>query len=391
MEARQATTVPPLPKEKFEKVADLLDEMNCEAWIVMNGEHFQDPLAENLGSKGRTALVFERSGKRTAITAKFHVPPIEATGIYTDVVGTDLGIIPEVEQIVKKYDGKKIALNISTEHELAGSLSHPTYGTLRKLLPNSNFVSSDSIVIYLRTVLNEEEIQKLIKAVLISEEIMKEARDDMQIGTSRKELFDRMQRRFVKKNVGYGWADDENPLIVIGPREMKETFLDATIEAGNVVMFDLGANYHGYVADIGNTYFVPGGDYKQPSSEMERMFRTVRQAVDAGKEKIRAGVLGVEVDTAVRSVIKKAGYAEYDYPSGHVFAHVAHEIGPLLAPDWPTYSTRAKMPLLENMAMAIEPSVFVPNVGTVFIEENVLVTKGGHKDISSRQEELWIV
>src|ERR1700730_17052574 len=149
----------------------------------MNGEHFQDPLAENLGSKGRTALVFERSGKRTAITAKFHVPPIEATGIYTDVLGTDLGILPEIEKIVKKYDGKKIALNISTQHELAGGLSHPAYEALRKLLPNSTFVPSDNIVIYLRSVLIQEEIEKLIQAVVISEEIMKEARDDLQVGT----------------------------------------------------------------------------------------------------------------------------------------------------------------------------------------------------------------
>jgi Xaa-Pro aminopeptidase len=382
--------VPSLPKKKFEKVADLLDEIDCEAWIVMNGEHFQDPLAENLGSKGRTALVFERNGKRTAITAKFHVPPIEATGIYTEVRGTDLGIVPEVGKIVKKFDGKKIALNISTKHELAGGLSHPAYEVLRKLLPNSTFVPSDSIVIYLRSVLIQEEIEKLIQAVVISEEIMKEARDDLQVGTSRVELFNKVQIRFAKKGVGYGWADDENPLMVIGPREMKDTFLDATIEAGDIVMFDLGADYQGYVADIGNTYFVPGGEKKKPTQEMERMFRTVREAVDAGKEKLRAGVLGVEVDTAVRSVIKKAGYTEYDYASGHVFSHVAHEIGPLLAPDWPAYSVRAKMPLVENMAMAIEPSVFVPKIGTVFIEENFLITSSGHKDISSRQEELWI-
>jgi Xaa-Pro aminopeptidase len=97
------------------------------------------------------------------------------------------------------------------------------------------------------------------------------------------------------------------------------------------------------------------------------------------------------VDKVARDHIVKNHLPSYDHVLGHVMSRVAHEIGPLLAPPWPRYGKKTSTPLRAGMVMTVEPSIFVKGLGTVLMEDNVLITKNGCEDLSSPQSELIVL
>lgn len=130
---------------------------------------------------------------------------------------------------------------------------------------------------------------------------------------------------------------------------------------------------------------VKGGRSVAP--EKVRLFETVRGAKDAAKEGLREGVTGASIDAIARNYIIKAKLPPYDHVLGHVMSRVAHEIGPLLAPPWPRYGKKTSVPIRAGMVMTVEPSVFVKGLGTVLMEDNVLITQNGYEDSSSPAKE----
>lgn len=93
-----------------------------------------------------------------------------------------------------------------------------------------------------------------------------------------------------------------------------------------------------------------------------------------------------QVDEAVRSVIREAGFPNYNHATGHPVAEVAHSPGTLIAPrDNP----RGQKVIQPHGTYTIEPRCQVPNGGS--IEEMVVATEDGGRPLCERQTELWIV
>ena len=205
-------------------------------------------------------------------------------------------------------------------------------------------------------------------------------------------LFLETQKLVRQRTDGFAWHEIVNPLLIIGDSDIFESSSIESkkkIEAGDLINIDLGVLYRGYVSDITYTYLVKGGRSVAP--EKVRLFETVRGAKDAAKEGLREGVTGASIDAIARNYIIKAKLPPYDHVLGHVMSRVAHEIGPLLAPPWPRYGKKTSVPIRAGMVMTVEPSVFVKGLGTVLMEDNVLITQNGYEDMSSPQKELIVL
>jgi Xaa-Pro aminopeptidase len=74
-----------------------------------------------------------------------------------------------------------------------------------------------------------------------------------------------------------------------------------------------------------------------------------------------------------------------------------HDIGPLLAPDWPErYGRLGFFPLEPGMTIAVEPILYVnePRLGgevNVGLEEDIVITESGYEILGTPQTELWLV
>ena len=151
------------------------------------------------------------------------------------------------------------------------------------------------------------------------------------------------------------------------------------IAAGDLVVWDMGARVDGYCSDCTRTYAV--GEIGTAAREA---YELVRAAQAAGLEAVRAGVDGEEADEAARSVIRDGGHEEH-------FGHgLGHGVG-LEVHEAPRLGKRSDDVLEAGDVVTVEPGVYVPGEFGIRIEDLVVVTEEGHRNLSSLPKELRTV
>jgi Xaa-Pro aminopeptidase len=154
---------------------------------------------------------------------------------------------------------------------------------------------------------------------------------------------------------------------------------ERVIPAGELVVFDMGAKLDGYCSDGTRTYAT--GD---PGEEGRRVYDTVLAAQQASLEAIRPGEKGEDVDAAARKVIDEAGHGEH-------FGHgLGHGVG-LDIHEGPRLSLRSDDILAANEVVTVEPGIYLAEDLGVRIEDLVVVTDGGLRNLSSLPKELTFV
>jgi Xaa-Pro dipeptidase len=173
-----------------------------------------------------------------------------------------------------------------------------------------------------------------------------------------------------------------NPLVQTGPNSaLPHGFItDRALQADEFLLIDFGGAIEGYPADITRTFCLG-----EPSIEMQKMYNTVLEANQAATAAAGPGVPMGVVDKAARDVIELAGYGPYFiHRTGHGLGLDTHESIPQIAAGVET-------PLEPGMAFTIEPGIYVPNLGGVRVEDNVVVTESGVDVLTSFPRQLQIV
>ena len=148
------------------------------------------------------------------------------------------------------------------------------------------------------------------------------------------------------------------------------------LEKGDFVTMDFGCLYEGYCSDMTRTIVLGKANEKQ-----KEIYRIVLEAQEAALAVIKAGLTGQEVDRVAREIIQKAGYGScFGHGLGHSVGMFIHE-EPRLSP--------ADSTLLEaGMSETVEPGIYVPGFGGVRIEDLVIVTETGCRNLTSSPKEL---
>jgi Xaa-Pro aminopeptidase len=153
---------------------------------------------------------------------------------------------------------------------------------------------------------------------------------------------------------------------------------DAKLKKGGVVLIDWGARYKGYCSDM--TRVIAFGSMKKQLSEVYQIVLDAQLlAIDA----IAPGKKLREIDDVARKHIKKHGY-------GKQFGHgLGHGIG-LDIHEQPVLSYRAPEDgILEpGHVVTVEPGIYLPGVGGVRIEDDVLVTAKGRRVLTDLPKSL---
>lgn len=146
---------------------------------------------------------------------------------------------------------------------------------------------------------------------------------------------------------------------------------DALVNDREGVLIDWGARCGWYVSDL--TRVLWPGSIPRP---LVKAYNVVREAQRRAIEAIGPGVKASKIDSIARSYIRKAGYGRrFNHGLGHGIGLDVHE-GPRLG--------KAAAELLQPGAVVtVEPGVYLPGVGGIRIEDDVLVTESGHEVLSS--------
>ncbi|WP_166874393.1 M24 family metallopeptidase [Massilia mucilaginosa] len=225
-------------------------------------------------------------------------------------------------------------------------------------------VPINGIVEGLRACKDEWEVAQIRRAAQIADQALEALVAQIRLGVSERDLAMELAYLMRAKGaddlafpiiIGFG-ENSAKPHCVPGYRALKE---------GDFVLIDFGAMINGYRSDMTRT-FVAG----EPTEQQLSMMGTVLRAQEAAIASTRAGVSGQQIDREARRIIDRSPFAHYAGKG------LGHGVG-LKLHEHPFLGQRCEDTLHTGFVVTIEPGIYIPGVGGVRYEDDVLVGEAG--------------
>lgn len=232
---------------------------------------------------------------------------------------------------------------------------------------NVTIRDASDILPRMRSIHDESEIAVMQKAIDATVDAHKAAMRALKPGMSEAELlcvFEHTAYSHGSRRFAY------EPIVGSGPNNwvLHYTQNTRTMNDGEMVLCDVGAELQMYAADITRTYPVSG----KFSPRQKEIHNVVQDAWNATVEMCKPGVTWVELNDKARDIIDRAGYSdEYYHSLGHFLGLDVHDVG------------LEYKPLEPGQIITIEPGVYVAdeNIG-VRTEDDILITEDGYINLS---------
>lgn len=346
---------------RIEKLQQLLRESGKDAIVIKNREN-----KKYFGSLGGSGiyLVVTPSSQVQFFDGRYRQEIKELTTGFENFEVPQVSYLPKIIDWLKQQQMKQLAIEPT-------GLSIQEY----QVLSEEFMIEIWSHQIQqLRAVKSSQEIQLIQKACQVTDEIFAELLPEIKIGMQENELGALIHYLSLKKGAT---AMAFDPIVASGPRSAlphgRPT--QRAFQAGDLITIDFGIVLDDYQSDMTRTIAL--GDIQQ---ELQHIYQVVKEAQQAAADFVRVGVTGQEVDAVARKIITEAGYGEY-------FSHgLGHGIG--MGGDVPILNPKSQMVLQEKMVMSIEPGIYLPEIGGVRIEDDVMIQDGVGVALNKTTKEL---
>lgn len=240
---------------------------------------------------------------------------------------------------------------------------------------NLNVKSFGTILDDCRNVKTEEELVKLRKACEITDQAYSYLLETAKAGMSELELTKLLERKMVDLGAS---GPSFNTILVSGTSGALPhgTPSEKLLKEGELVTVDFGCYFENYASDMTRTFAVGKVDEK-----LEEIYNIVLKAQLAAVAAVKAGICAKEVDLAARNIIDEAGYGEYfGHGTGHGLGIDVHEA---------IRVSKDSMQILEvGNVITVEPGIYIPGLGGVRIEDDVVVTENGCEILNKSEKKL---
>ena len=312
------------------------------------------------GFSGATALLIPPQGENVLFVGgvNYEQAKSETEGLTVEILKRGENLM---EKIAKQFPAEKYAVDMLPIE--SWRLLAKAVGGEGKLEP------AGSLIVKLRSVKDEREIQLIREACRLGDRGMQVASEVIRPGVKERDVAAEVEYA-MRKSGSDGTSFDT--IIASGSSSAYPhgSCSSRIIAEGDLVVVDLGATYNFYRSDMTRT-FVAG----KPSEKQRKIYETVKQANKKAFEAIKPSVAAAEVDGSARRVIEAAGFGEFFVHNlGHGVGLEIHE-APVLGPD-------SKDVLAAGNVVTDEPGIYLPGYGGVRIEDTVLVTADGAEKLT---------
>lgn len=231
------------------------------------------------------------------------------------------------------------------------------------------------IIAELRMIKDDAEVRAISAAAKIQQEALLAVLPGVKVGHTEAQIAAKLE---YECRVRGSEAMAFGTIVAAGANSSKPHYRagPAKVARRKALLIDWGCTVRGYRSDMTRTFHV--GPW---SRAMREIYEIVLEAHLAGIDAVRPGATCHDVDAAARSIIERAGYGDrFGHGTGHGIGLDIHEP--------PRLFRNVARPLEPGMVVTVEPGIYLPGVGGVRIEDDILVTPRGGRNLCSLPKDL---
>jgi len=336
-------------KQRRSKLLKFAKKINCDTLVAFDPEN----LFYMTGFWGEAIGILDNRGKTTIIAPKLEVERAKNESISCNVVTADRGI-ELIASLVSKIKGNKVCTDCQNYSTML-SLKKSIRGIKHSVEP---FYNS-------RVIKDSNEIIILKKASKIIDEMFEICANSIKKGQAESELQAILMSYAISQEMfDTGYKSTLNPLIIASGPNGALPHAQVThrkFSHGDMIVVDITLRFNGYVSDATRTFGLG------KISEKERdVYEIVKESQKLGIKSVKPKTSCRFIDKTCRDYIKKKNYGKY-------FIHsTGHGIG-LEVHEQPNISYQSITKLEKDMAITVEPGIYIPRKFGVRIEDSVIV------------------
>ena len=255
-------------------------------------------------------------------------------------------------------------------------VTYKQYHYLKQKYRVNNLAETDNIIEKLRSVKDDDEIDKIKKACEITDLCFNHLLDFIKIGTTEKEIAFEIEM-FFRKNGAEGLAFDT--IVAIGENSANPHWVpsDRAVRMADPILIDMGCKYQGYCSDMSRTIFM--GCILE---EIKPIYDLVLKNQMLTNDEIKEYTSIKTISQMVESDFKLNNY-DLIHSLGHSIGMETHEM--------PYINSKNDTYLKENMVIANEPGIYIPGKYGIRIEDTILVEKNGCTELTKSPKNYVII
>ncbi|MDF2441322.1 MAG: Xaa-Pro aminopeptidase [Abditibacteriota bacterium] len=288
-----------------------------------------------------------------------------------EIVIAERGLWPEAAKLLKR--AKVARVGFEAEHTSVAALEE-----IEKKIKPVVAVSTQRVVEDLRLHKDDAELEIIRRAVTVIDEVFAHICGVLKPGLSEMEVADELHHQMRLRGAS---GPSFDTIVASGVRGALPHGVAShkKLEAGDMVTIDMGAIVDGYCSDCTRTVCLG-----KPTREQQKIYETVWRAQTEACKELRPGLSCKEADQVARRIIEEAGYGEaFGHGLGHGVGMEIHEP--------PRLSKLGKGNLTPGMIVTCEPGIYLENQMGVRIEDMLLITETGAKNLTKAAKPRKII
>lgn len=241
-------------------------------------------------------------------------------------------------------------------------VTYKQYHYLKQKYRVNNLAETENTIEKLRAVKDQDEISKIKKACELTDKCFNHLLEFIKIGTTEKEIALEIEI-FFRTNGAEGLAFD--PVVAIGQNSANPHWkpTDRAVKMADLILIDMGCKYEGYCSDMTRTIFM-GCILEEIKPVYDLVLKNQLYTTQEIKEYASIKTLSQMVESNF-----KLNNFDLIHSLGHSIGMETHEI--------PYINSKNDTFLKENMVIANEPGIYIPDKYGIRIEDTILVEKNG--------------
>jgi len=309
-------------------------------------------------------LIF--SPRATLITAKLY----QAEALKLQSKDLRITIADEKNKI---FDiAQKLLRNAKKVGFEGNDLKYTEFKEFKKKLPKVKLNPFKNFIEDMRILKTADEIRKIEKAQIISQKAFFEIVKTIKAGQTEEEISEKLYK--IIKSLGAQELAFKS-IVATGKNSALPHYVSgkSKVKKGDVLLFDFGAKYKNYCADLSRTIFAG-----KVSDEKRNIYSLVKRAQKEAIQKIIHGIKSHKPHEHAVDIFRKENLDDYFlHGLGHGIGLAVHE-APHLRPQSKSKKSTSET-LREGMVFSVEPGLYFPKWGGVRIEDLVTIKNGRAK------------